>query len=386
MPHGRASISCCFSPLWTIHTHTTTGARTSPRPALFAEIDATCRPQSRSRAPHQPAIFRCWWLVETWREVWPRAGYGDISNYNYDLGGPTGNRRRNQHKASSLRVPVGTTSPAGGPCPLPPTPQRPNRRGEGGWHMYTAERPRGPQRASYRRQPQHRVRERPLAHHVRRRGRVQHQLSRGELRVDEALRPALVVDHLDLVKDERLLPRPQQSHLPPHPLDPGRHPEVPRARPADHPGVLHHQEPEHPGVPPRRVVQLHRLQRRHPRGRGARRPQEAVNLVRERHLGNHTRRQRQPAEVLPPGQGRRRRDARLQARPGLEEVLGVHRERGAELLEVRAEAPQPVREEGEADPRIPHVIPVEGAKVLEDADAFQRGRPKGYLAGEFCGR
>lgn len=88
--------------------------------------------------------------------------------------------------------------------------------------------------------------------------------------------------------------------------------------------------------------------------------------------------------MLPARQGRRHggRDAR----PGLEEVLGIHRERGAELLEVRAEAPQPVSQEGEADPRVPHVVLVEGAEVLEDADAFQRGWPEGYLPGEFCVR
>lgn len=74
--------------------------------------------------------------------------------------------------------------------------------------------------------------------------------------------------------------------------------------------------------------------------------------------------------MFPPRQGRRVRDAGLEARPRLEEVLGVHRERAAELLEVRAEAPQPMCEEGEANTRVPHIVLVEGAKMLEDADAF----------------
>lgn len=91
--------------------------------------------------------------------------------------------------------------------------------------------------------------------------------------------------------------------------------------------------------------------------------------------------------MLPPREaGRVRRHPGLEARPRLEEVLGVHRERAAELLQVRAEAPQPVGEEGEADPRVPHVVLVEGAKVLEDADAVEYGWPEGYLAGEFCVR
>lgn len=76
----------------------------------------------------------------------------------------------------------------------------------------------------------------------------------------------------------------------------------------------------------------------------------------------------------------------LEARPRLKEVLGIHRKRATELPQVRAEAPQPVREEGEADPSVPHVVLVEGAKVLEYADAVQRGWPEGYLAGEFCVR
>lgn len=43
-------------------------------------------------------------------------------------------------------------------------------------------------------------------------------------------------------------------------------------------------------------------------------------------------------------------------------------------------------EKGEPDSGVPHVVLVEGAEVLEDADALQCGRPEGYLASEFCGR
>lgn len=88
--------------------------------------------------------------------------------------------------------------------------------------------------------------------------------------------------------------------------------------------------------------------------------------------------------MLPPREGWRGRNAWLEACPGLEEVFGVHRERDAEVLEVCAEAPKPVCEEWKPNPGVPEVVLVEGAKMLEDADAFQCGWPEGYLAGELC--
>lgn len=89
--------------------------------------------------------------------------------------------------------------------------------------------------------------------------------------------------------------------------------------------------------------------------------------------------------MLPPRLGRQRgRHAWPEAGPRLEEVLGIHRERDAQVLEACAEASETVCEEGEPNPSVPQVVLVEGAKVLEDADAFQRRWPEGYLAGEFC--